>query len=159
MKTASFILVLALTPLFVFGQSKVRERDLLGEWKLVIDIDEREIKDEIDGGSEDMDRFGEIVAAAAIDFAMDMIDEIDIRFRFKSNNQVRIDVEAFGVTEVEYAEWYINRHGELVIEDEDNDAIDEVDIWLRDDELLMAFEKDNGRLSYQNVYLIRVDRN
>jgi len=159
MKTVTVLLMLALLPTLSQAQSKVRSRDLKGEWKLVIDIDERELRDEIEDGAEDFDRLGEIIAEAAVDLAVDIIDEIDIRFRFRDDNRVRIEVDVFGAHEVEYADWYINRDGELVIEDEDNDhiAIDDLDVWLREDELLMAYEKDRGKLEYQNVYLIRVE--
>ena len=160
MKTVTVILMLGLLPTLCQAQSKVRSRDLTGEWKLVIDIDERELRDEIEDGAEDFNRLGEIIAEAAVDLAVDIIDEIDIRFRFRDDNRVRIEVYVFGIQEVEYADWYINRDGELIIEDDDNDhiAIDDLDVWLREDELLMAFEKDRGKLEYQNIYLIRVDR-
>ncbi len=160
MKTAHLIATFMLIPLIGLSQSKVRESDLVGEWKLVIDIHQDDIRDEIEQETEDLDRLGEIISRAAVNFAADIIDKIDIRFRFKDNNRVRIEVDVFGAHEVEYADWYINRHGELIIEDDDNDhvAIDDLEVWLRDDELLMAFEKDRDHLRYQNVYLIRIDR-
>lgn len=152
--------MLALLPMFGQAQSKVRSRDLVGEWKLVIDIDELDLREEIEDGTEDLDRLGEIISEAAVDLAVNIIDEIDIRFQFRDDNQVRIEVDVFGSHEVEYAEWYINKDGELIIEDEDSHhiGIDDLDVWLKEDDLLMAFEKDHDKLEYQNIYLIRVDR-
>ena len=97
----------------VDAQTKVKEKDLIGEWKLVIDLDE--VEDEIERELEDENWLAARFARSISNFALDIVEEIDIRMDFRENGEVRIEVDAFGAREVEYSEWYINRDGEKLV--------------------------------------------
>ena len=117
---------------------------------MVIDIDEKDIEDEIETDS----WFGWMVANSVSDFVVDIIEEIDIRMEFEDRGELIITVNAFGNKEIEKAEWYINRDGQLVITDSDDD--DDDDVWMFVGDKLVLFEKSkSGRLSDQPVYMVR----
>ncbi len=150
----------------VDAQTKVKEKDLIGEWKLVIDLDE--VEDEIERELEDENWLAARFARSISNFALDIVEEIDIRMDFRENGEVRIEVDAFGAREVEYSEWYINRNGELIIEDEDNDRGrrskrnrsvhfgDDNDVWMMDGNKLFAYDRGyRGRLKKQEVYMVK----
>jgi len=136
-----------------YGQSKLKSRDVRGEWQLVIDIDE-DMKDNLDEDEEYKSDMGDIIASEAIDFAQGIIDGLDILFDFQQDGRLKITVNVMGETEAEYAEWEINQDGELVIIDDDDDD----EVWILEDEILMGYNKDGGKLEYRNIYLMRVDR-
>jgi len=144
----------------VMAQQSVKEKDVLGEWEMVIDVD----MDELERDLEDENWLARKIAGSVTGLVSDILDEIDIHMDFRDNGEVKIMVEAFGEREVEYAEWDINKDGELMIFDEDerrwknrhvNFGSDD-DIWLMDDGKIYQFEGRRGRLERGNVYLQRV---
>lgn len=147
---------------FTYGaavaQRAVKESDLKGVWKLVIDIDEDEVREEI----EDEDNaFARILASSITNLVFDVLGEIDIRFEFLPNNRLRVEANVFGASEVEYSEWHINRDGELVISDSDHFNInndDEDDVWVKEGKYLVSYEKDGDRRKRnKEVYLAPVE--
>ena len=150
----------------VDAQTKVKEKDLIGEWKLVIDLDE--VEEEIERELEDEHWLASRFARSISNFALDIVSEIDIRMDFREDGEVRIEVDAFGAREVEYSEWYINRDGELIIEDDDNDRRrrsrrnrsvhfgNDHDVWMMDGNKLFAYDRGyRGRLKKQEVYMVK----
>ena len=149
----SIALGLSLALLFglnVQAQKKVKERDLKGQWKMVFDIDEDFIEEEIE--AEDLPWFGNLVAESVSGLVFNILDEIDVQFEFQDNHKLKIMVHVFGEDEVEYAKWYIDSKGALILDDDDRDD----DVWLFDRGRLVAYERENGRLERQPVYLERV---
>ena len=72
--------------LFANAQTKkVKEKDLNGVWKLVINIDQEEVADELD---EEDNIFAKIIAKSVVGIVDDVLGEIDILFEFKSNNRL-----------------------------------------------------------------------
>lgn len=146
-------LLLAMT-VSVMAQKKVREKDVIGDWELVIDIDRDDIEREI---GEEENWLARSFAKSISNFALDIVESIDIDLQFRENGDLRIEVEVFGEREVEYAEWYINRDGELIIDSEDSDHvhIDDIDVFLMDEGKLVAYEKGRkGRLyEKEEIYL------
>ncbi len=146
---------LLLVLLFLFAgvavtnaQTRVHYKDLSGTWKLEIDISE----EDLDGGDTALDR----ILSKTVD---GVLDEIDIRFEFKRENELRVVVNAFGENEVEYSEWYIE-DGALYMGDGEHFDMDD-SIWMFDGRNLAAYNEDRrGRLvkDNQNVYLRRVNR-
>ena len=132
------------------AQKKVKERDLKGQWKMVFDLDEDFIEEELE--EEDLPWLGKVVAEGVSDMVLNILDEIDLRFEFRDHNKLKIMVEVFGEEEVEYASWHIDSKGALVLDDADHDD----DIWLLDNNRLYAYERNNGTLKKQPVYLKRV---
>ena len=83
---------------------------------------------------------------------MNILDEIDIAFEFEANNRLKIIVDAFGEKSVEYANWYIDSKGALIMDDDDRDN----DIWLFDQGNLYAYERHGAQLERQRIFLKRV---
>lgn len=157
-----FLVVIAVS---LQAQSKVREKDILGEWDLVIDLDE--VKDEIDEELDDEDFWlARSFARGISDFAIGIVESIDISFDFREDGEVKIRINVFGERETEYADWYINRDGELIIEDDRRNRrrgrrnfsmsySDDRDVWMLKDGKLQSYEKTRrGRLeANKEVYL------
>ena len=146
-------LLLLLIVCFVFsvsyGQTKVTEKDLKGEWKMIIDIDQDEIDEEL----EDAGPFERIITRSVSGFVLNVIDEIDIRFTFLKNHRLRMEIEIFNEREVEYSDWYINSHGELLIGDDPDDD----EVWMMNKNRLVSYKNRHGRLREREVYMVRVN--
>ena len=153
-KLFGLLLILGLTTGQLLAQDKVREKDIAGKtWKLKIDIDD-ELQDEID---DDDSAFERLIIKSVSGFVDGILDGIDIYFEFQDDNELKITVDAFGDTEVEYTNWYINRDGALVIDDTDHFESDD-EIWLFVDDVLVAFDKDwDGDLEDRSVYLVEME--
>lgn len=142
----------------VMAQKKVKEKDVVGEWELVIDIEDiqEELEEELE---EEENWLARSFAKSVSSFALNIVESIDIEFEFRENGDLRIEVEVMGEREVEYAEWYVNRDGELIIESEDRDHvhIDDIDVFMMEDGKLVAYEKGRrGRLyEKEEIYLKR----
>lgn len=132
----------------------MKEKDVIGTWKLVIDIEE-----EMDKEAEDADTMLEEVFIKAISgFVGGILEDIDMYFEFREDGELKITVNAYDETETEYGKWFINRRGYLEIEDIDDDG-DHFNIEADDDEwklidgILVSDEHEDDR----SVYMTRVD--
>ena len=148
-------IAVSLLVVLVFGsnlqaQKKVKERDLRGQWKMVFDLDEDFIEKDLE--DEDIPWIGSIVAKGVSGMVFNILDEIDLQFEFQDDHRLKVMVEVFGEREVEYARWYIDSKGALVLDDDDHDD----DVWLFEGKKLVAFDRDHDRLERQPVYLERV---
>ena len=143
------LLIVCLVFSVSYGQTKVTEKDLKGEWKMIIDIDEDDIDEEL----EDEGPFERIIARSVSGFVLNLMEEIDIRFTFLKNHRLRIEVEVLGEREVEYSDWYINSHGELLIGDDPDDD----EVWMMNKDRLVSYKNRHGRLREREVYMVRVD--
>lgn len=156
MKKLITLCLILTTAVSVMAQQKVKEKDIIGEWVLVLDIDRKDIEKEIE---EEENWLARSFAKSVSNFALDIVESIDIEFEFRKNGDLRIELEIFGEREVEYAQWYINREGELVIEGEDEDRIqiDDIDVFMMEDGKLVAYEKGRGgkRHVKEEIYLKR----
>lgn len=158
-KLLAITLMMSLS-LGVMAQKKVKKRDIIGEWQLRIDIDREEIEEEIE---EEENWLARSLARSVSSFALDVVENIDVEFDFRSNGEVRVEVYVLGKREVDYLEWYITREGELIIESDSGDEnlhIDGVDVFMWDRGNLVAYEK-RGRGKYyerQEVYLERKEQ-
>lgn len=150
--------ILLLTSLMLFVVSiqaqprKVKERELEGRWKLVIDIDSEDFEDELD---EEDGYFARLALQSVGGFVDGVLDAIDIEFEFMRNNEVKVIVSAFGNEDIEYSDWRINRRGELLIGDTDSFSSDDDDYWMFDGDLLVAYDDDDGMKS--QVYMVNID--
>lgn len=168
MKKLTTTLLLVLVCASLSAQSKVREKDILGEWDLVIDLDEA--RDEIEEELEEEESWlARRFARGISNFAMDIVERIDIKFDFREDGEVKLSINILGEREIEYMDWSINDDGELVIEDNDRDRrddrrgrnnnsfnfSDDDDVWMMKNGRLQAFEKTRrGRLEIkEEVYL------
>ena len=103
---------------------KVTEKQLLGRWQLVIEVEDL-IKQETIEENELVQSFLTGVGS----LVQRIIDKIDIQFEFYEDNTVDIFIHSNNITndvepEIERLRWEINKQGELIIEDiEKNDHI------------------------------------
>ena len=156
MKRITILGLMLMMTVSVMAQKKVKEKDIIGEWELVLDIDREDIEREIE---EEENWLARSFAKSMSNFALDIVESIDVDFEFRENGDVRIEVNVFGEREVEYAEWYITREGELIIESEDDDHIhiDDIDVFMMDEGKLVAYEKSRRGKLYEKeeIYLRR----
>jgi negative regulator of genetic competence, sporulation and motility len=153
-KVLTSLVLLTLCITVVFGQDKVKEKDVKGEWQMIIDIDFDELEDEMEEDMEEDSWLGWAITGAVGGLVEDVMDEIDIQLKFMDEGKLKITVHAFGEEEIEYGEWYINRDGQLVIIDEDDH--DDDDVWMKDGKNLVSFEKTSRGLERQEVYMKRL---
>jgi len=148
----TLLLFFALGVGFLSHAQKVKEKDIIGTWKLVIDV-EKEMEEEADTMLE------EIFIKAVSGFVDGILDGIDIYFDFREDHEVKITVNAYDKKETEYGTWFINKRGYLEIEDIEDNNNDKINIDAEDDEwklvdgVLVSDEEDEDR----NVYMTRVD--
>ena len=116
MKKLTTTLLLVMVCASLSAQSKVREKDILGEWDLVIDLEEarEEVEEELE---EEESWLARRFASGISSFAMDIVEKIDIKFDFRKDGEVKLSINIFGEREVEYLDWSINDDGQLIIED------------------------------------------
>ncbi len=132
------------------AQKKIKEKDLIGPWKLIINFEEGfdEARKELE---EDEDSFiSKLVLGSVEGFVTSILDEVDIFMDFQKNGQLKIIVEAFDEKEVEYSHWQINDRGELIIDDSDNT---DVDHWVIEDDLLVGYDED-GKKNF--AYMVKI---
>jgi len=155
MKRTIGLLTLILGFCIASDAQRVKEKDIIGTWKLVIDVEE-----EMDEEAEEADTMLEEIFIKAISgFVGGILDDIDIYFEFEADNDVQITVNAYGESETERGTWFINKRGYLEIEgldDEDGDSIHisaDDDEWKLVDGLLVNDEYERDR----NVYMTKVN--
>lgn len=151
MKTA-FILCLSLGLTSLSHAQQVKEKEIIGTWKLIIDIEEGMTKE----AEESDTMLGEIFIKTISKFVGGVLEDVDIYFDFQRNNQLKITVNAYKETETESAKWFINKKGYLEIESiaEDNDHIniETDDEWKMIDGILVNDEHETD----SKVYMVKV---
>ncbi|MEP0367182.1 MAG: hypothetical protein ABJN36_13595 [Cyclobacteriaceae bacterium] len=156
MKTKFSITIIAVLLLFSFdsmAQERVKEKDLIGNWKLVIEIDEAfdDAKEELD---DDESILGRMILSSVSGFVDDILEEIDIYLEFKKGGEVEVLVDAFGETETEYTKWTIDNKGRLYIEDTEHFSSDH-DYWMMKDGILIDVSDDDAG---KYVYMVNMDK-
>ena len=150
MKKIAFLFLAALlSSSLMNAQSKVKDRDLLGEWKLHVDL-QKEIQDK----DSDLNFLEKALVGAVSGIVTTAMNHVDIRFDFKRNNEVilKIHNKDEDKTETEILKWFINKQGQLEIDDLDNDHVNvqHDGAWMLLDKQLVAVEY--GKVK-QAVYL------
>jgi hypothetical protein len=132
---------------------KLSDKDVIGTWKLVIDIEE-EIKEKAEEADSELE---EAITEAVSGIITSVAGNIQIEFDFKANRTAVVTVSAFGESETEQAKWWINSQGNLQIKELDDDDGDDInfstdDEWqLQGNRLINVSDEQDG-----SVYLIRV---
>ena len=148
-KIALLCMVALLSNSFVSAQSKVKDRDVLGEWKLHVDL-QKEIQDK----DSDLNFLEKALVGAVSGIITTAMNHVDIRFDFKRNNEVILKIynKDEDTTETETLKWFINNQGQLEIDDLDNDHVNvqHDGAWMLLDKQLVAVE--GGKIE-QAVYL------
>jgi len=148
-KLALLCIIALLSSSFVSAQSKVKDRDVLGEWKLHVDL-QKEIQDK----DSDLNFLEKALVGAVSGIVTTAMNHVDIRFDFKRNNEVLLKIhnKDEDTTETETLKWFINNQGQLEIEDIDNDHVNvqHDGAWMLLDKQLVAVEDSKVK---QAVYL------
>ena len=144
----SLCMVFALTS---HAQKKLREKDLIGQWKMVINLEEgfEKAKEELDDNDDEF--LGKLILSSIEGFASAILDEVDIYMDFEKDGKLRVIVEAFDEKEVEYSEWIINEKGFLLINDGKNDV--DIDHWILEDDVLVGYDEDGEK---NMAYLVKI---
>jgi len=150
MKKIAFLFLAALlSSSLMSAQSKVKDRDVLGEWKLHVDL-QKEIQDK----DSDLNFLEKALVGVVSGIVTTAMNHVDIRFDFKRNNEVilKIHNKDEDKTEIEILKWFINKQGQLEIDDLDNDHVNvqHDGAWMLLDKQLVAVE--DGKVK-QAVYL------
>jgi hypothetical protein len=150
MKKIAFLFLAALlSSSLMNAQSKVKDRGVLGEWKLHLDL-QKEIQDK----DSDLNFLEKALVGAVSGIVTTAMNHVDIRFDFKRNNEVilKIHNKDEDKTETEILKWFINKQGQLEIDDLDNDHVNvqHDGAWMLLDKQLVAVE--DGKVK-QAVYL------
>ncbi len=140
----------------LFAQERVKEKELLGTWKMVIDIEEE--MEEAEREIEEEESFlGEIVFDAVSGVVEGVLKRLDIYMTFRENGSVKITVNAFDEKETEYSDWEIDSKGRLYISDNEHFDSDDDDYWLMEDGILILFDEDDDGEVSDNVYMVKID--
>ena len=146
-KLALLCIIALLSSSFVSAQSKAKDRDVLGEWKLHVDL-QKEIQDK----DSDLNFLEKALVGAVSGIVTTAMNHVDIRFDFKRNNEVILKIHNKDEDKTEILKWFINKQGQLEINDLDNDHINvqHDGAWMLLDKQLVAVE--DGKVK-QAVYL------
>lgn len=139
----------------VQAQKSVKEKDIIGKWKLVIEIEEamEEAEQEI---REEDSWFAQAIFGSVSGLVTGIIGELDIYMEFQKGGDLTIYVEAFDEREVEKSQWSI-RDGKLYIEDTDSFQTDNNNYWLMSDGILVSMD-DDDRDNRPYVYMVSLEK-
>lgn len=151
MKTVLFSLLL----LFISGlgtvsaQESVTEGRLLGEWRMMINVEE-EIRKEADQEGFLTKMFLNGISG----MVQGILDDIDIQMTFKKDGILELVALYDGqVDDVETLSWRIDEKGHLYIDDFKNErvSIENDGYWMWENGRLISFEEDGTR--NENVWM------
>jgi hypothetical protein len=151
MKTA----LLSLALLFVVGlgaasaQERVTEARLMGEWRMMIDVE-----DEIRKDAEEEGFLTKMFLNGISGMVQGILDNIEIQMTFKKDGVLELVAMYDGeVDDVETLAWRIDEKGHLYIDDFKNDrvSIENDGYWMWEKGRLISFEED-GTLN-DNVWM------
>lgn len=147
--------VLLLVQNRLLAQQPVNEKDVAGTWKLIIDID-KELEEAKQDLEEQEDSFLEnLVLESVTGLVSGVLDELEIYMEFMPDGELEVTVDAFGKIETEASNWFINKDGQLFIEDTESFSSDEY--WMLADGMLVNYKENSGKREQNNVYMVKID--
>lgn len=154
MKTValSLIILLSLALTSVSAQQRVTESRILGEWTLMINIED-EIRKEAETEDSALAR---AFMRGLSGFIQSVLDDIEISLTFQINGIADLLVITNEkVSEQEELQWHINARGQLIIDDFKSEkvSISNNGYWMFDGKKLISFDSD-GTLN-KNVWMQR----
>jgi hypothetical protein len=136
-----------------FSQQKINPKDLYGQWKLHIDIQEA-----MKEAADDRSFIENVLISGVSDIVESILNEVTVTFDFQKNNElvltIAITIEDTE-TEVENLKWNLNSKNQLIIEDIDNDHVQlqNEGFWLLKNGVLINFDEQGD--FQEHVYLVR----
>lgn len=153
MKKTLTLLALSLVSLSVsFGQSKLTENELIGTWKMVIELDEDMA--ELDREAKESETLlAEVILNSVSAVIEGVLDNVNIYMDFERGGRATMLIDAFDEKEDdEDTKWYI-KSGHLYIDDTDTFDSDGDDYWVMRDGVLFLKSDDD---EHAKVYMVRV---
>ncbi len=155
MKQSHFLLTLALLLINTagFSQKKLTEKDVIGNWKMVIEIDKamEEAKEELE--EEEDNLLSQMILSATSGLVTGIMENIDISITFLKDGKAEVRVDAYDEKELEYTTWWIE-NGRLFIDDTESMNTDN-DYWVMRDGILFSVDDEDGLSEY--VYMKPLD--
>lgn len=156
-KPSSFLAIILLLSLSLStqGQSRIYEKDLLGTWKLVMDIEGimKEAKEEVDGEG----ILTQLFVGSVTGFVSNLAKNVGIYLDFQKNGIAKITINALGEVDTKEAPYVIDSKGRLIIEDAENFTTDRKGYWLMKDDKLLNYDSTDDGME-EHLYMIRVQQ-
>ena len=136
-----------------FSQQKISPKDLYGQWKLHIDIQEA-----MKEAADDRSFIENVLISGVSDMVESILNEVTVTFDFQKNNELVLTISITiedTETEVENLKWNLNSKNQLIIEDIDNDQVQlqNEGFWLLKNGVLINFDEQGD--FQEHVYLVR----
>lgn len=151
-----FLIILAILGISYSAQAqKINEKDLMGSWHMVIDIDAA-MKD----AKKDLNLFEKMIVGSVSGFVDTVLDMVDITIEFKPKGKALLKVDGPEVEDKETTEltWRYEASGGIIIDDYESDQahVDMDSVWRLEGDRLQSYEAD-GTLE-KHVYMIRKEK-
>lgn len=134
---------------------KFNEKELMGSWDMVIDIDAA-MKD----AKKDLNLFEKMIVSSVSGFVDQVLELVDITIEFKPKGKALLKVDGPDVEEKETTElsWQINANGDLIIDDFESDQahVNMDNVWRLEGDRLQSYEPDGTKETA--VYMIRKEK-
>ncbi len=122
---------------------KTKERDIIGKWKLHLDISKA-----VDKETEGEDDWGTVFARGIVNMVDDLVEEIDITFNFQKNNILIVTHDSdFDHQEksTERYHWKINKDGHIITSSIKNKhfSVSDDDGWVLKKDKLTPVDNDD----------------
>ena len=165
MKNMKKVMIISFVVVFGFttqAQNRVKEYKLLGEWEMKFDLNDKlSDREEADPNS-----MKEGFERTVKNFALSVVEDIDIKMDFRPNGELRMSANIFGVDRVEYTEWLIDRRGRLIIKEDSKKfrsgekkiyVPGERDFWLMEGDRLVGYKRGyrSKKERKKELYMVR----
>ncbi|MEQ6123063.1 hypothetical protein AAON49_02540 [Pseudotenacibaculum sp. MALMAid0570] len=151
--TTKFFLLALFVSSIAFSQSKVKERDIIGQWKLHLDLSK-----EIEENEDSDDSFGKAFARGILKTVNELVNDAEITFDFKRNHTLEITQQLVDDDEVETKKytWRIDKKGRLITSqiNDDNLQLNNDNKWMLKKGKLVSV--DRNKKIKDNVWMERV---
>jgi len=151
-KLTTLALMSALTLSVAFGQSKLTEKDLLGTWKVVVELDE--VVAELDKEAKNSDNLlAEVILKSVSGVIEGVMDRINIYMEFERAGKAKVMVNAFDEKEDDEITTWTIKDNKLVIDGTDNFKSSRKGSWVYRDGVLFLEDNDSEKAK---VYMVRM---
>lgn len=134
---------------------KINEKQLMGSWHMVIDIDAA-----MNESKKDLNLFEKMLVGSVSGFVDSVLEMVDITIEFKPKGKALLKVDGPDVEERETTElkWYFDDNGAIIIDDYESDQaqVNMDNVWRLEGDRLQSYEAD-GSLE-KHVYMIRKEK-
>lgn len=145
---------LAFTFIEAKAQNKLSEKDVIGSWRLIIDVSEEmdELRDDFDN-TESL--FGQVIKKSVSGFVEGLLNNIEIYMDFLPNGEVEVTSIAFEKEDRDFSTWKIVGN-KLYISDSGNFKIDNDSYWVLERSNILLSVSEFGD-DNKNVYLRKIE--